>query len=526
MITPLLLLLATAATPAADVAVVCPPDFTAELAPWIEHRKQQGHRISFVDGRGTAEEIAARIKQLAKRASLTHVVLVGDVPPVQGRLSKVTVASFVNTVPTFHVSAEVNVRWGSEPEIASDQPYSDLDGDQLPDIAVGRIPADSRADLRNLVRKIIAYETSNDYGPWRRRVNFIAGLGGFGAIADAALETAAKKLITDGVPASYSTSMTQASWRSPYCPDPRDFRGAVLGRLNEGCLFWVYIGHGHRRQVDWVHVPGGAFPIFEQQDAAQLHCQSGSPIACFLACYAGAYDHAEDCLAEDMLSAPGGPVAVYAGSRVTMPYAMAVMGLGMLESCFGETPPATLGETVTLTKRRMMATEDLPANRKALDGIAALISPAPADLAAERREHLYLFNLLGDPLLRMPQPHRIQLVVPNVIKPGESITIEGTSDVTGNATIELIVRRDRLTFKAPLRPKFEPTSSFLSGFNEIYAKANNPQFVATQLQVTDSKKFTCSLNAPADASGPCHIRAFIEGEEACAVGHCDLDVGP
>ncbi len=515
MMTPMLMLLAIAAPPAADVAVVCPAAFRAELAPWIEHRVRQGHRLAIIDASRTLEEVRAQLGTLAKTGALKQIVLVGDVPT--GRPA-------VDGVATQYVRAKVNIQWGSEPEIASDHPYSDFDGDQVPDVGIGRLPANSPAELRDMVRKILDYENSTDYGQWRRRVNFVAGLGGFGAMADMALEAAAKKLITDGVPAGYSTSMTFGSWRSPYCPDPREFRRATLDRLNQGCLFWVYIGHGNRRNVDVMRVPGGAFPILADRDMPQLHCRSGSPVACFLACYAGAFDHPEDCLAEQMVCTPGGPVAVYAGSRVTMPYGMAVMGKCMLESCFGDEPAETLGEAVMRTKRRMMSTEDLSADRKALDTLAALISPAPADLAAERAEHMVLFNLLGDPLLRLPQPDRVQLDVPGRVPSGATITVRGLSDIAGQAVVELIVRRDRLTFKPPVRAQFEPTSAFLSRFNETYQKANDPRLVTTQLSIGSNGRFECDLNPPADAVGPCHIRVFVEGEAGCALGHCDLEV--
>ena len=320
--------------------------------------------------------------------------------------------------------------------------------------------------------------------------------------------------------------MTYGSWRSPYCPDPRVFRHATLNTLNEGCLFWVYIGHGHRRSLDQVRVPGGQFPILADGDISRLQCHGGSPIACFLACSTGEYDHVEDCLAEQMLRAPGGPVAVLAGSRVTMPYAMSVLGLGMLESCFGQTPVATLGEAVLRSKRSLMQTDNLDINRQSLDSLAALVSPPPVDLVGERTEHLYLFNLLGDPLLRLPQPQRVEIAAPHSIKPGETIAISGSSTIHGPTTVELIVRRDRLTFKPPARPRFEPTNEFLAQLHECYQKANDPTLVATQVMPDENGEFHCSLNVPDDATGDCHVRVFVEGENSCGVGFSNLEIAP
>ena len=144
----------------------------------------------------------------------------------------------------------MNVQYGSDPEIATDNWYADLDDDRVPELAVGRLPCDSAAELSCLVQRIIDYETSRDFGPWRRQVHFVAGLGGFGAMADAVLEAAAKSLIGDGIPSAYATTMTYGSWQSPYCPDPRQFQQVTIERFNEGSLFWVYMGHGELRAVD------------------------------------------------------------------------------------------------------------------------------------------------------------------------------------------------------------------------------------------------------------------------------------
>ena len=94
-------------------------------------------------------------------------------------------------MPTHYVPSQVIHRFGGEKAIAGDNWYADLDDDQLPDVSIGRLPADSPDDLRTMVDKIIAYERRPAPGNWRRRINLVAGLGGFGAIADAAIEASA-----------------------------------------------------------------------------------------------------------------------------------------------------------------------------------------------------------------------------------------------------------------------------------------------------------------------------------------------
>ena len=67
-------------------------------------------------------------------------------------------------VPAHYATAVVNVRFGSPPEIATDNWYADVDDDRLPDLAVGRLPCDSSAELASMVRKILEYERSVDFG--------------------------------------------------------------------------------------------------------------------------------------------------------------------------------------------------------------------------------------------------------------------------------------------------------------------------------------------------------------------------
>ena len=87
----------------------------------------------------------------------------------------------------------------SEPVMELVWKGADIDGDQIPDLAVGRLTADSREELAAMIKKIIAYEASTDFGPWRRRVNFIAGVGGFGPVTDGILDMATKKFIGGGI---------------------------------------------------------------------------------------------------------------------------------------------------------------------------------------------------------------------------------------------------------------------------------------------------------------------------------------
>lgn len=517
MTSALLSLLLCASTGAdIDTVIVCPAEFRQALEPWVRYRRAQGHRIAAISNMNSPDGLRDAVRRIAAAGALRYLLLVGDADPAMHTRPEVRRRS----VPAYYAKAVVNVRFGSTSEIATDNWYADLDDDRVPDLAVGRLPCDSAEELSLMVGKILDYERSTDFGPWRRRVHFVAGLGGFGPVADTLLEAAAKSLISSGIPSAYATTMTYGSWQSPYCPDPRDFRRVTLSRLNEGSLFWVYIGHGRQRTVDEVRVPGARYPILSASDAAGLRCRHGAPIACFLACYSGAFDLPRDCLAEEMLKSAGGPVAIFCGSRVTMPYAMSVLGTELLEQCFTQ-QPETLGEAILEAKRRMMSADNPSRYRAALDATAELFSPTAGQLEEERAEHLDLFNLLGDPLLRVAYPRAIQVSVARSAAAGRTISVSLTTPLAGSGVVELAVRRDRLTFKPPRRERFDPDA--LAGYGEIYRRANDPRLTSTPVAF-EVGSFTTQLEVPAEASGPCNVRVFLEGPDGCACGAADIHI--
>lgn len=512
-----LLLAACGGENSPDVVVVCPRPLREALAPWLEHRRGQGRRIAMIEP-ASAAETQQVLQRLHAAHPLRAVLLVGDAvrdqddgPWSESRLT-----------PTHLREAKVNVRWGSEKSLASDNPYADFDGDDLPDVAIGRFPADTPDELKLMVAKTLELEQSRDFGPWRRRVHFVAGVGGFGLVADNVLEMATSKLLTDGIPGEFRSTMTYGSWRSPYCPDPRKFHAETLERLNEGGLFWVYIGHGSRYRLDRVRVPNSSHHILDIRDAARLDAKHGAPIALFLACYTAAFDSPHDCLAEELLKARGGPAATLGGSRVTMPYAMSVLGEALLDETFAQRR-ATLGEVVLRAKRRLGADSHASGNRALLDGIAKVLSPEPERLADERREHVLLFNLLGDPLLRLPLPDRLPVSGPETAVAGETIALRTVLPTAGKLTAELVARRDRHRHDPPRRWVYRGDADSLDQYAAAYRRANDRRWVRLETLALDGKQ-SVRLEIPAACRGTVVARLFLESDQRAAIGSTEIYV--
>jgi hypothetical protein len=373
-----------------------------------------------------------------------------------------------------------------------------------------------------MIDRIVDYESNTDYSLWRSRINLIAGLGDFGGLIDAVIENTTKMFLISGIPAEYRTSMTRASWKSPYCPDPRQFRNTVIARMNEGCLFWIYLGHGHLHTLDRLHVPGGEYSIFSTADAGRLECNSGTPIALLFCCYAAAFDAPEDCLAEEMLRSNGGPVAVLGGSRTTMPYAMGAFGDALMDECFRKRT-GTIGEIFTHAKKRLAAEKPDGGNRPLIDSLGRLFSGSEADLRAQRFEHLHLFNLLGDPLTQIQAPRDVPISAPRIVEEAAEVAIELDAPIAGQATIELIVRRGTLRTEPPPRVRYEPQEETLLEFQQHYLDANNQQLDVIRTPVLKGR-LEIHLKLPPGITGPCHARVYIQGEHDFAMGATDIYV--
>jgi hypothetical protein len=395
----LLTMMFAAAPPVPDTLVVCPDEFRTSLKEWVDYRQSQGHRIAILRAPSTSGELQSTVRRTAKSGKLKYLVLVGDVA-VTGESS---LAGSLPQVPTNYLSANVNLRWGSTPTIATDIPFADLDGNGSPDLAVGRIPADTPDELRRALRKAIDYERNGDAGHWQRRLDIVSGVGGFGAVADTLIEAAGRQVFQQAVPTGYDMRHTSAKTAND---KTNSFPETACNHLNEGSLAWIYLGHGLPTELDRVPTSSGHLPIMSVDDVAKLRCHQCRPLAVLVACYTGAFDARQECLAEEMALADKGPVAVIAATRVTMPYGNSVIGYELLRACFHDRP-ASLGEALRLAQCRTLTVNDGDKFRPSLDSLAQGLSPPPVDLSAERREHVLMYHLFGDPLLQLRLPSQM-----------------------------------------------------------------------------------------------------------------------
>ncbi|MDR1493750.1 MAG: C25 family cysteine peptidase [Planctomycetaceae bacterium] len=592
-----------------SVAVICPSIFRKALEPWVYYRMNQGYKIYILEEpkiralpqnlhRESPPEhlssdkqdkqnatnlmpyttpglLKTRILALARKdPSLKYLLLVGDAAP---DVKSETVASS-RLIPTNHVEALVISSFGREKEIATDNYYADLNDDNLPELAVGRLTVDTPEELSTVVSKILRYENNADHGFWRRRINLIAGIGGFSPLIDAQVESAARYILSEMIGEGYDLSLTQANWKSAYCPDPEMFRSVTVERLNEGCLFWVYMGHGLHTSLDYLRTPDADYPIFASGDSQYIESRNGLPIAIFCACYTGAFDAIEDCIAEDMLRQPRGPAAIIASSRVAMPYGLATFGMELIDEALnGERLYIHSGNaaqhlqnkgvknigTIFLNAKRNLLPQSnekrilptwknpalnvlsAPVNvvaekvgakktsavskkqaiRGMIDTMAWFSDPTSRRLQEQLVDHIHLFQLFGDPLLRLSLPDTMTMETPESVIAGNTLTIRGTASNAETVVVELAPPRKQPTTVPKERMPFHLTDASREEFMKTYLSANNRalQYAVGRTHEKDGT-FEISLTVPDNLEGKYVVRIFGTGKNGVSVGFCNVAI--
>lgn len=159
-------------------------------------------------------------------------------------------------VPPFQVNSvyELTTR-------AIDDFYGYVSGDDnYLDIAIGRLPVQSVAMARDVVEKIINYQSNPFYGPWRNRITFTADDEKTTSSSDESIHTDQSEWIAG---ASYIPQYLDK--RKIYLVEYPEVHGTtgirkpaaeddLVAQINEGTLILNYVGHGSERVLahEWL----------------------------------------------------------------------------------------------------------------------------------------------------------------------------------------------------------------------------------------------------------------------------------
>ncbi len=268
--------------------------FLQALDPLVARRTAEGWKVQLVDladvydERGFGDKSANAVRDFiqAARASWRvpprFVLLVGDATFDPRNFLGLGDFDFA---PTRLIDTE-------SMETASDDWFVDADLDGIPELAIGRWPVRTAAQATALVAKTLGYAGLADLG---RGGLFVSdqddtGLDFTGASAQAAAQMSSRMPV-------------QSFGRA----DPGATEAALVDKLNAGPFLVNYLGHGS------VQVWDG---LLNDTDAAALNNAHPS-IYAVMNCLNGFFhDLYTTSLAETLLEAPGGAVAVWASSTL------------------------------------------------------------------------------------------------------------------------------------------------------------------------------------------------------------------
>ena len=436
--------------PAAQWILVTPPDFREALDPLVQHRRAQGLKVvvlqtSDVLNQGQLRErdgtaLQARLKELFQQVGRKNYVLLAGTSDTAG----LTNADNAVVPPLRGLVG----RMRGEP---TDSGYGLSAPDGTPTVAVGRFPARDRQEIGAMVRKTLRFERDYQPAPWRNRLLLVIGNPGGGPLAEMFVR---QTLATDlgALHPSWEVRTLFSAASSPYyLPRPRD-RQAALRYLGQGNLFSIYLGHSYAAglgldgkfmtRADWakLNIAQGAGPFFT--------------CGCF-ACQSGATG---DGYGVEAMRNAAGPVAVIGATGESYGAAGQLAVEGLLAAVRQPPFPARLadywlGVAAGLARGKM--DEATFALLDIADG-----SGGKVPLAAQRREHLEMWLLLGDPALRMPVvPVNVSLQASKPVCPGKDFEVGGLlPDGLKGATVRVSLER--------------PLSSAPSGLGEV--PSNSP----------------------------------------------------
>ena len=402
----------------------------------------------------------------------------------------------VDAVPTFvRKSDYLSDRFATDPDVATDHLYGP---------PAGRFPARNAAELKVMVAKTVEYETTLAGGRWEKKISMVMGEGNFGAMIDDILERQLTTVVAGKIPPAYDLEAAYAKPTSKYCYFPPKFGSNAVRMLNEGALFYAYVGHGYRTGFDDVRYKDDLFPIFDEKAVKDVDVKAGLPIMVVIACSTGEYDsNGGDCIGELLYKRARGPVAFIGGSRVTQPYGNGLFSHKLVERVFAD-GTRTLGEALWEAKAAVVAKDTSPLRLQA-DAIAASIQ-GPGALEPMRKDVILQYNLLGDPALKIRRPAgEIELTARGFPGPGRTFFVTGAAK-DGPVEVTFECPRDR--FVHPTTLEGETAEEQL---NRRYANANNKVVVRSPTASVNGR-FETEIELPESLKpGKYYLKAYTAG---------------
>ncbi|MCP9496530.1 MAG: C25 family cysteine peptidase [Pyrinomonadaceae bacterium MAG19_C2-C3] len=347
----------------ADYVIVTHRTFTDALAPLVALRQSQGLSVKVVDIEDVYDEYnfgnrAPRaLRDFFQNAFANWVtkprfgLFVGDASydprDYSCQFSALTSPASTPTRNCFGQTDFIPTKFYDSPyiETATDDYFVDFDEDSLPSLALGRLPVRTLAEAQALINKIVTYDQNGAQGSAARGYVSVAdrpGSDGYSFKQDA-----------DAVAQGFSNDVPKHMFVRPFDDSQTAaVRASILESINNGATLVNYIGHGTANR--WT----GA-GLLSNDDAPNLTNANRLSIFVMMTCFNGYFinpDPTNFSLAEALLKAPNGAIAVWASSGETIPTGQHLMNKRFYQSIIGE-QGVTIGEATLRAKTTTFDTD-------------------------------------------------------------------------------------------------------------------------------------------------------------------------
>jgi hypothetical protein len=218
----------------AEFLIISHPQFIDGLAPLVAVRRAEGLTVNVVNvedlyakytyGIFDPQAIKDHIKYAASSQGARYVLLVGgDTYDYRNFTGK----GGISFIPSFYVPTHEVAPW-----TPSDPFFADVNGDNLPDLAIGRFPVRTQAELNAMVSKTLAY-ASKTYG---RTAVFASDLYDPAGVSFKDINLGLASQLPSGwtVEGIHMDDLTLAQARQ-----------RLLAAMNRGAAVVTYSGHTH-----------------------------------------------------------------------------------------------------------------------------------------------------------------------------------------------------------------------------------------------------------------------------------------
>lgn len=388
-------------------------DRLTALAPLAEHRRAGGYEVILTESSDAAE--ALRSQALPP----DYLLLLGnekELPP--------------KAMPYY--------RWDTKkqpPAFPSDMVRADLNADGVADFPVGRLPYSDPDQIRAAALKTIAWEKRTPQ-PGDLSLPIWAGDPNFGPAAKILCNQVFFNAVTRHPPPWLDFWILYGEAGHALGGWVQDHPATYASRLRQGALLSGMNGHGHPDHF-WSLTHEQQRICWRSTDAARL--QNGPPLAphVIIACSCAAFHRGTGpCVAESLVSTPGGPVVCVAATEMSHPLPNYYSGICALRA-LADTSLRTAGDFWLAVQRMAYAERDTMLETVLRDLERAI--HGEKDFTRLRQDHQFLYNIIGDPAARMFIPQPLEVKITPVAEKADAPrlwTVSRPADVRGPLHVE------------------------------------------------------------------------------------------